>query len=142
MLRRALPIVAFAAIVVAGIDPYLLSMPFADRAALAPLFDRYADRSWQQYAQFLRDLREHTQPGQRIVVIVPATTWDGGYSYAYYRASYFLAGREVLPLFDDASRAHPENLRGADLVAAWRARVPLTHRTLVWRGDGGVLVRR
>jgi len=139
-MRRALSIVAFAAIVVAGIDPRLLSMPFYDRAALAEAFN--PDRSWQQYARFLRDVREQTQPGQRIAVLVPATTWDGGYSYAYYRASYFLAGREVLPLFDDADRAHPENLRRADLVAAWRARVPATHRTLVWRGDGGVLVRR
>ena len=142
MLRRVLSIVAFAAIVVAGIDPYLLRVPFYDRAALAMAFDRYADRSWQQYAQFLRDVREQTQPGQRIAVLVPATTWDSGYSYAYYRASYFLAGREVLPLFDDADRAHPENLSRADLVAAWRARVPPTHRKLVWRGDGGVLVRR
>ncbi|HEV2719246.1 MAG TPA: hypothetical protein VG323_04440 [Thermoanaerobaculia bacterium] len=141
-MRRAFMIVAFAAIVVAGIDPFLLSMPFYDRAALAPAFDRYADRNWQQYAQFLRDAREHTRPGERVAVLVPVTRWDDGYSYAYYRASYFLAGREVLPLFDDADRAHPENLRAADVVAAWRAPVPRTHTKLVWRGDGGVLVRR
>ena len=81
-------------------------------------------------------------PGDRVAVLVPTLDWDNGYSYGYYRASYFLTGREVLPLADERHGVHPENLQRADLVAAWRAPVPATHRTLVWQGDGGVLVRR
>ena len=142
MLRRTLMIVAFAAIVLSRIDPLLLRFPFYDRASLAPLFERYADRQWLQYAQFLRGVRAHTRPGDRVAVLVPTLDWDNGYSYGYYRASYFLTGREVLPLADERHRVHPENLQRADLVAAWRAPVPTTHRTLVWQGDGGVLVRR
>ena len=142
MFRRTLMIVAFAAIVLSRIDPVLLRVLFYDRAALAPLFERYADRQGLQYAQFLRGVRAHTRAGERVAVLVPTLDWDNGYSYAYYRASYFLTGREVLPLADERHRVHPENLQRADLVAAWRAPVPTTHRTLVWQGDGGVLVRR
>src|ERR1041385_1176909 len=97
-MRRFLTFAAFAAIVLACIDPILLRFPFYRRAALAPVFERYADRMWLPYAAFLRGVREHTQDGQTIAVLVPTLDWDRGYSYAYYRASYFLAGREVLPL--------------------------------------------
>jgi hypothetical protein len=142
MLRRSLTIAVFAAIVVASIDPVLLRFPFYGRASLAPLFERYADRAWLQYASFLRGAREHTRPGETIAVLVPTLDWDRGYSYAYYRASYLLAGREVLPLADEARRVHPENLRRAELVAVWRTQPPPTHRNVVWSGDGGVLVRR
>ena len=142
LMRRALMIATLIAIVVAGIDPKLLSIPFYDRAALAPLFARFADRNWQQYARFLGGVREHTRGGERVAVLVPATEWESGYSYAYYRASYLLAGREVLPLLDEQNRFHPENLQRAELVAVWRAPVPPTHRNVVWSGDGGVLVRR
>ena len=135
-------IVAFAAIVVSRIDPLLLAFPFRDRAVFAQPRERYADPAWIEYVQFLRDMRAHTHGGERIAIVVPVRTWDDGYGYAYYRASYFLTGREVLPLVDDRDRVHPENLRSADLVAAWRAPVPRTHRTLVWRGDGGALVGR
>lgn len=141
-LRRFLAIATFAAIVVAGIDPVFLRLPFYDRAALGPLFERYADREWFQYATFLRGVREHTRPGQTIAVVVPTLDWDRGYSYAYYRASYFLTGREVLPLADEARQLHLENLRRAELVAVWHAGLPSTHRNVVWSGDGGVLVRR
>jgi len=142
MVRRVLTIVAFAAIIVSSLDPILLQFPFHDRARLRPLFEYYADHTWQQYAKFLRGVREHTHNGETVAVLVPVIDWDRGYSYAYYRASYILAGREVLPLFQPDNRVHPENLRRAELVAVWRARVPPTHRTLVWSGDGGVLVRR
>jgi hypothetical protein len=142
MLRRALMILALAAIIVTRIEPHLLRFPFYDRAALAALFARRADRTWMQYAQFLRDARAHTRNGESVAVLVPALRWDGGYSYAYYRASYFLAGREVLPFVDRDDHLHPENLQRADYVAAWRMQAPPTHAKVVWSGDGGVLVRR
>jgi len=135
-------IVAFAAIVVSRIDPILLQFPFHDRAKLVPQFEFFADHTWQEYAKFLCGVREHTNNGESVAVLVPVIDWDRGYSYAYYRASYFLAGREVLPLFDSTNHVHPENLRRAELIAVWRAPVPPTHRKLVWSGDGGMLVRR
>ena len=141
MLRRVLMTIALIAIVVAGIDSKLLSIPFYDRAALAAVFEqRYG--AWGGFSPFLDGVRAHTRAGESVAVLVPTVHWEGGYSYAYYRASYVLAGREVLPLFDDADRFHPENLRRAELVAIWGAPVPPTHRKFVWQGYGGLLVRR
>ena len=135
-------IVAFAAIVLSRIDPLLLRFPFYDRASLAPLFERYADRQWLQYAQFLRGVRAHTRAGERVAVLVPTLDWDNGYSYAYYRASYFLSGREVLPLNDSEQHLQLLNFRNARYIAAWRTEVPQAHFTVVWSGAGGVLLRR
>ena len=69
--------------------------------------------------------------------------WNGGYADAYYRASYFLAGREVLPAVTWDDRPHPENVRAARYVAAWQLNVqPAGRGALVWRGEGGELLRR
>ena len=138
MLRR----IVFAAIVLASIDPLLLRFPFAPRAPLAAAYARRADGNWFQYVQFLDGVRAHTRPGERVAVLAPAMRWDDGYSYAYYRASYFLTGREVLPVVDSHDGVHPENLAHADVIAAWRARLPAGRFRVAWQGEGGVLVRR
>jgi hypothetical protein len=67
--------------------------------------------------------------------------WDGGYSYAYFRASYFLAGREVLPLVAPDDRHLVGNFNRAEYLAIWHNRVP-ARAAVVFAGDGGVLVRR
>ena len=141
-MRRGLMFVAFAAIFIARFDPSLLRFPFQNRAALAPAFD-FPQGEWRQYSAFLREVREHTRPGERVLVLVPPqTNWEASDSYAYYRASYVLTGREVLPFRDESHRAHPANLAHAELVAAWHTPAPPTHAKVVWAGEGGVLVRR
>jgi hypothetical protein len=142
MVRRALILAALAAIVITRIEPQLLRFPFNNLAQLAPRFEHYADQTWWEYAQFIRGVREQTRPGDTVAVLVPVLGWEQGYSYAYYRASYFLAGREVLPLVDPLSRRHPENLQRAQYVAVWRTASPPPFRTVVWSGHGGMLVRR
>jgi hypothetical protein len=138
--RRALTILGLAGIVVMCIEPRLLQMPFRDRAADARALTVFPDRFWPQYPRFLEGVRAHTKPGDSITVIVPAMGWDDGYSYAYYRASYFLTGREVLPLVTPENGRLPENLRAAKYVAAFgvRLRAPAE---VVWAGEGGALVR-
>lgn len=141
-MRRPWLIAAFLAIVAASINPMPLFVPFYGRARLEPLFKRYDPPKWQEYAPFLYGVRAHTRGGETVAVLVPTPKWDPGYAYAYYRASYLLAGREVLPLMDTDGRVVPENLLRADFVAVWHAPLPLTHRTLVWSGHGGALLRR
>jgi hypothetical protein len=141
-MRRTLTRIAFLAIVLASISPMPLFVPFYDRAALDTLFRRYDLPSWHEYGPFLDGVREHTRGGESVAVLVPTPRWEPGYAYAYYRASYVLAGREVLPLMDADGRVHPENLFGAELVAVWHAPPPRTHQKLVWSGHGGALLRR
>jgi hypothetical protein len=92
---------------------------------------------WPEYPLFLDGVRTHTQRGDRIAVIVPAINQDA-YLYAYCRASYFLAGREVLPLY--YPNARPENLANAKYLGVWRSPVPPAR--VVWQGYGGFLLSR
>jgi hypothetical protein len=132
--------VLFVIIALAAINPILLRIPFDDLAAMGSAYERTPDGPWwPDYPAFLRDVNAVTKPGDSIAIAVPATRWEFGYSYAYYRASYFLAGREVLPLFTADDAILPENLNRAKYVAVWNARVPGKWR-IVGSGHHGVLL--
>ena len=128
-------------IVALRIEPQLLRLPFMDRTAFNRGLAMTADGTWQEYPRFLEGVREHTRDGDTIAVIVPPEKWDDGYSYAYYRASYFLAGRIVLPLVTDDDRKHPENFRAARYIAVWHIR-GARGGWVVWAGEGGVLLQQ
>jgi len=100
----------------------------------------FPDRVWPDYPRFLEGVREHTQPGDTIAVIVPAMRWEAGYSYAFYRASYFLTGREVLPLMTPHDERLAENYRAAKYVAVFGVslRAPAD---VVWHSGRGALLR-
>src|SRR5438093_1193036 len=100
--QRILALALLVALVVLRVEPRLLAVPF-DRARLARAYARFADRLWPDYPRFLEGVRAHTRSGDTIALVVPTFNWDGGYSYAYYRATYFLTGREVLPLSDSGN---------------------------------------
>lgn len=138
--RRALTILSLATLVVLCIDARLLQMPFVDRAGFARTLTGFPDRRWPQYPAFLEGVRAHTKPGDSIALFVPAMNWDGGYSYAYYRACYLLDGREVLPLIDRKNERIPQNFRTARYVAAFGValRAP---GSVIWQGAGGRLVK-
>jgi hypothetical protein len=140
-LHRALAILALAAIVATRLEPALLQLPFVDRSAQAQALAAFPDRRWPQYPGFLAGVRARTAPGDTVAILVPASKWDGGYDYAYYRASYFLTGREVLPLVDQQSRELPDNLRAARYIAAFGVTLPAAAE-VVWHGEGGTLYRR
>lgn len=143
-IRRALATVLFIAIAVACGNPiYLTLVPIGDRARLHRAYTVMPDRGgwWPDYPAFLDAVRAQTKPGDTITLVVPKMKWDEGYSYAYYRASYFLAGRRVLPLVLDHDVPHPENLAAAQYVAAWGARPPGAWR-VVLRAHHGELLQR
>ncbi len=99
------------------------------------------DAAWGDYPEFLAAVRSATHNGVTIALLVPARRGSNDYSYAYFRASYFLAGRAVLPVIDDNGRIIAENVRNAQFVAAWHGRLA-SNRRLVWRGHGGELFGR
>ena len=140
--RRILAFLSLFAIVALRIEPQLLQLPFVSRRPLTAVLLRWPDGEWIQYPRFLRQVRAHTNDGDTITVIVPARKWDDGYSYAYYRASYFLAGRTVLPLVTSDDHMHPENFRAARYILAWQTQVDPRLGAIVWRGEGGVLLKR
>jgi hypothetical protein len=139
-LHRALTVLSLAAIVVSGVESRMLLLPFIDRGPSERAMERYTDRAWPDYPLFLQGVREHTRPGDTIAVIVPIMRWETGYSYAFYRASYFLTGREVLPLVAPDNERLPQNFRDAKYIAVFGVglRVPAD---VVWRSGRGALLR-
>jgi hypothetical protein len=140
--RSILCLVVALAILALRLDRQLIRLPFMDRALLSEAFTKKPDRLWPQFPQFIAGVRAHTQRGDSIAIITPSLDWDEGYSYAYYRASYLLAGREVLPVAMEDRKPRPENLKRAKYVAIWGRGAPPSPANVVWQGEGGFLLRQ
>jgi hypothetical protein len=141
--RAILSIACFFGLAIASIRPKPLTLPFIDRTEAHQRMTVYPDRGiwWPDYPRFLEEVRRRTKSGDSIALADPTMRWDDGYSYAYYRASYFLAGREVLPLVAPDDRRLTANLNRAEYLAVWHNRVP-AGAAVVFAEYGGVLVRR
>ena len=140
--RRVIAAAALIALLAFRIEVQLWNFLFVDRKAVGPYFANQADHTWSEYVRFVEGVGEHTPAGAKIAFVVPTMTWDSGYSYAYYRASYFLPQREVLPLVwsDDSHRT--ENLAAAEYLGLWRVKAPSAPGRVVWQGEGGALLKR
>src|SRR5256885_11697693 len=118
-MRRRLALLLFAALALLAIDPVVMRVALTPRAVMHRFFTIFPDRLWYpDYPAFLEEVRAHTRPGDTIAILVPSMRWEAGYSYAYYRASYVLAGREVLPLVQPDNSTVPQNIARDAFVAA------------------------
>ena len=141
-LQRAIIYLIGALILVGGMRVMYLRLFVTDRAALRESFAGYPDRDTPSYPVFLRAVAAATPPGARIAIFVPMRHWDGGYSYAYYRAGYLLAGREVLPLVWRDDRVLPENAARAEYIASWHREITPPGFKVVLRVAEGELLKR
>lgn len=124
--------VVFAAVLLGALDPRpLLRIRSEPPADLLP-----------EYVRFLAEVKARSAPGQSIAVAAPARSWSRGYSSIYYRASYILAGRRVIPLIDRDDSFHFERLGEVELVAVWGMGGPRGRYALLWSGHHGALYRR
>lgn len=129
-------VVLFGGILIGGFKPLYLRALFGDARGEVNDPDRHAPG----YPAFLEEVARRTRPGQSIAIVAPTRLWHYGYSYAYYRATYFLVGRRAVPIVDPDDSFHPERLKETDLIAAWNTPDFHGHEVL-WRGHGGVLLR-
>ena len=136
MRRDLLAAVLFGLILVGGFKPLYLLALFGDARGDV----NRPDSRTPDYPAFLKEVARHTKPGQSIAIVVPIQRWQWGYSYSYYRATYFLAGRRVVPVVDPDDSLHPERLKQVDLVAVWNM-PELAGPEVLWRGHSGVLLR-
>ena len=141
-MRRVLFALLLAAMILGGIETFFFRIFVHDREAAAAELTAGPDRAAPGYAAFLREVRARTPDDARIAVAVPMRRWGAGYEYAYYRASYALAGREVIPLVDRDDSAHLGRLRDAEWVASWGMAPRIPGFAPAWRGEGGILLRR
>jgi hypothetical protein len=139
-MARLAGLIGLTAIAFFRFETRLIELPFVDRKPLAQYLTHASDPGWEQYLVFMDGVRIRTAKGDSIAIMVPARHWDDGYAYAYYRASYVLTGRQVIPLVSPDDRVVMGNLRQATYLAEWRHDLPV-NRQVVWSGAGGKLVR-
>ncbi len=132
-LRAIIVAVAFAAVVFGSLDRRPRGRITAQTSP---------DREMADYPRFLEAVATRTVQDDAIALLVPRQNWSSGQSYAFYRASYFLAGRRVIPLVDPDDSWHPERIGDSRYLAVWRTRTPPGSYDEVWSGHGGVLLRR
>ncbi len=120
-----------------------LEVHFVDTRALRHAWIEVPFRRIAGLRPMLHEVSRRTRPGDRVLVVTPHRPWQGGYGYAFRRAQYVLAGREVIPLLDrDRDRVDPRALERATHVACWRECPPLGGFEVVWRSADGTLLRR
>ena len=140
--RRRAAILCLCAIVISRIRIDFLWRPFFDFQAMRTEYSRWADW-WPQYPPFLDEIRAHTHSGDSIIIITPAMSWNVGYAYAFFRGSYYLTGRSLLPYISYEKIVHPENVRAVQYVAVYRTSAPPGSGTnVLWRGKFGELLKR
>lgn len=127
---------------IGAIRPVFLGILTTDRSILTRIYSIDADRGTPEYPRFMEQVAKRTAPGDSIAIFVPMRRWDDGYAYAYYRASFILAGRRVLPLVWSDDRLLRQHMRDADYVAAWQMNVGGADLRPVWSGAGGTLLKR
>lgn len=141
-LRHFLAAVAFAVILVSTFQSFYLQPLHRPREPLARHLDGLRFGKAPELRELFTEVRRRTAPGDRIALITPVHRWDEGYAYAFYRASYVLAGREVVPLVLWGDRPAPENIRHAGYVIVWNRSAELPGFERVWESDAGALYRR
>ena len=142
MKQRALRIAVAAAIAAALFQPFYLTIFTVSRARMSAMLVELPYRKMPGLRLFLEGVRARTRKGDSIALAAPYPTWDNGYDYAYARSTYVLAGRRVLPMLDAQNRPQPQNLGGAQFIAAYRMRGPLPGYAPVWSSADGTLWRR
>lgn len=143
MLRRW-AIVAAALIAIGGFEPFYFDFPrfVAHRASTSAYLTDLPYQKTPGLRTFYAGIRARTKPGDTIAIAAPFPTWDGGYEYVYARSLYTLAGRRIYNLIDPNDRGHPENLRHAMYIAAYRSEPHVPGFATVWRSPDGTLLRR
>jgi len=134
--RRIFAALLFGAILIGGLKPLYLRALFDDMSGDI----NRPDRRTPDYPAFLSEVARRTRSGESVAIVAPMRHWHSGYSYAYYRATYFLAGRRVVPIVDPDDRLHPERLKETDVIAVWNM-PDFTGPEVLWSGHGGVLLR-
>lgn len=85
--------------------------------------------------QFVHRIGAHTKPGEPIAVLFASP--HEGFSYAYWRAGYVLAGRPMLGPMDLVA---PQGQ--AEVIALWRSRYGDPRYDVVWMDRGSAILRR
>ena len=133
--------ILLAVMIVFGMRPFYPGFIFVDRSRWGKHLDGWPDRFAPGYRRLLLEAERIVPAGSRVAILFPSLEWERGYSYAYYRAQYFLAGRIVIPLaWTDGPRTG--RLSEAEYVVVYQAAVPRDGWEIVLSNADGMIARR
>jgi len=141
---RIVALAAGLAIAAGSFQPFYLRILTLDTAKLRATWIELPYRKVPGLRKGMVEIAARTPLNARILLWTPHHSWEGGYNYAYRRAQYLLAGREVLSLLatgrDDID---PRSFGEAQYIACWpECPPPPPGFVLSWKGEGGMLLRR
>src|SRR5207244_1806969 len=137
--NRPLQIAAYtvlAMLVVGGFEPYYVRVFAADGERTRAAMTELPYRKLPGLKRLLADVDRSTPPGAKIAIALPFRDWDAGYGYGYYRASFLLPGKQVVPLLP------PQNMRFADYVVIWKGTFAIDGFVPLWTTADGTLMAR
>lgn len=139
-------VAAWIAIGAGAFQQIYVNIHFRDTAELRAFWTEAPFRRIPGLRALLLAAEARTKVGDSVLLWTPHRPWQGGYGYAFRRAQYVLAGRDVIPLLDRARDVVEErNIDRATFIACWRQCPPLPSRSgfdVVWRSPDGMLLRR
>lgn len=101
----------------------------------------FPDRRTPAYLALVKKAADEVPAGARVAVLYSTLEWHRGYSYAYFRAQYFLPGRAIVPL-GWPNGPQPQRVAEADWAIVYGAELPDGNWTVVAEVPDGKLVRR
>jgi hypothetical protein len=139
----ALVVAAWIAIGAGAFQKLYVTIHFQDRDALRMFWTEAPFRQIPGLRRLLLAVEAQTKPGDRILLWTPHRPWQNGYGYAFRRAQYVLAGREVIPLLDrERDVVDERNIARATYIVCWRNCPPIDGFDGIWRSEDGMLLRR
>ena len=123
--KRALALLAFAALAAGAFQPFYLRILRQDGRQLAAHLTELPYRKSPGLRQLCLEADRRTPPGARVLFVAP----EKGYEYAFRRAQYLLAGKDLVTFGD------------ADYIACLPT-CEVRGFTTLWRGERGALLKR
>jgi hypothetical protein len=139
-------IAAIAASLAIGIGAFqqlYLRIHFVDPTSTRLQWTEFPYRRVPGLRGMLFQVEQRTPQRAAVLLWTPHRPWQGGYGYAFRRAQYVLAGRDVIPYLDrERDVDMPQNVARADYIACWPACPTFPGFEVTWRSRDGMLLRR
>jgi hypothetical protein len=139
--RFVLGLALLAVFTYVGLQPFYGRFLFVDRSPWAQMLEAFPDRRNPAYLELVKRAADEIPSGDSVAVLFSTLEWHRGYSYAYFRAQYFLPGRTVVPLGWPAG-PQPHRIAEAEWAIVFGTDPPDGEWRVVVSGPGGELLRR
>lgn len=133
--RLTLGALALAAVIAGSFQPYFLRIWKQDWGVLHAYLTELPYRKIPGLRQLLVETNRRTPDGARILFAMPGSIQKDGYDYAFGRAQYMLAGKDVVPRF-------AKDAGDVEYIVCWSRCNPPAHFAVIWKSDVGSLARR